>query len=392
MSALAANLAPQTKPRILCVDDEPQLLQGLGLHLGRRYEVLTATSGPVGLELLRADPRICVVMSDMRMPGMDGATFLREARALRPDATRLLLTGQADLESAVLAVNDGQLFRFLTKPVLPPILQSVMASAVEQHRLLTAEKELLEQTLRSTLKTVVDVLALASPVGFGRANRVKQLVTALAEMVGLEERWQVEIAALLSQLGEITLPPDVQEKLHSGKPLTDAEKAMAAKVPQATEQFLAPIPRIEVVREMLQQSAAAIRKAAAPNEEPRARLVRRGAELLAIAKDFDVLEGEGHLGARAIDVLESRVGRYDAQALVALRELRGQQAPRNEVRELSVNQLKAGMVLMDEVRLVSGVLLVPRGFQVTEGLVARVKNFDPASVRGVIRVLVPRGV
>src|SRR5689334_10150530 len=103
------------KVRILCVDDERSLLDGLTLTLGRRYDVETATSGAQALELLERDPNRAVIMSDMRMPGMDGATFLAKARGMVPEAVRVLLTGQAEIETAIAAVNEGQVFRFLTK-------------------------------------------------------------------------------------------------------------------------------------------------------------------------------------------------------------------------------------------------------------------------------------
>src|SRR5262245_27108832 len=103
----------KTRPKILCVDDEPNVLEGLSMHLRRGHEVLTATSGRAGLDLLRDNPSIAVVISDMRMPQMDGATFLATARHIAPNAVRMLLTGQTEMESAISAVNDGQIFRFL---------------------------------------------------------------------------------------------------------------------------------------------------------------------------------------------------------------------------------------------------------------------------------------
>src|SRR5262245_17980905 len=107
------------KPRILCVDDEPNVLEGLALHLRRKYEMSTAANGPDALALLEREGPPEVIISDMRMPGMDGATFLSKARQLYPDTVRMLLTGQSDMASAIKAVNDGQIFRFLTKPCGP---------------------------------------------------------------------------------------------------------------------------------------------------------------------------------------------------------------------------------------------------------------------------------
>lgn len=101
---------------ILCVDDEPHILASLALTLGRHYQVETASSGKAALEMLRSLPHTAVIISDMRMPSMNGAQFLAASRKIAPHARRILLTGHADTESAILAVNEGGLFRFLTKP------------------------------------------------------------------------------------------------------------------------------------------------------------------------------------------------------------------------------------------------------------------------------------
>src|SRR6185436_19833430 len=102
-------MVEKRRTQVLCVDDEPNVLEGLALNLRRRYDVLTATSGAAGLQILERERATAVVVSDMRMPNMDGAAFLAKARAALPEAVRLLLTGEADLNSAISAVNDGQI-------------------------------------------------------------------------------------------------------------------------------------------------------------------------------------------------------------------------------------------------------------------------------------------
>ncbi|MBI6546352.1 MAG: response regulator, partial [Cyanobacteria bacterium NC_groundwater_1444_Ag_S-0.65um_54_12] len=141
--------------KILCVDDETQILAGLAWHLRRQYEMIAALNAPAGLEALERDGSIAIVLSDMRMPGMDGAAFLSRVRQVAPDAARILLTGHADLEVAINAVNEGQIFRFLTKPCPPPVLLAAVNAAAEQYRLITAERVLLGQTLGGSIKALI---------------------------------------------------------------------------------------------------------------------------------------------------------------------------------------------------------------------------------------------
>src|SRR5579883_220705 len=126
--------------QILCVDDEPHILSGIALNLRRRYEVLCAQSGTQGLELLKRHPDIAVIITDMRMPGMDGAQFLVASREIRPDAGRILLTGYSDITHAIAAVNSGRICRFLTKPCAADQLIEAIESAIEEHEAAIARR------------------------------------------------------------------------------------------------------------------------------------------------------------------------------------------------------------------------------------------------------------
>ena len=138
-------LSDTPRYKILCVDDETQVLEGLSLQLGRRYEVLTALSGAEALQILQREERISVLISDMRMPRMDGATFLARARTIAPNAGRILLTGQTDLRSAIAAVNEAQVLKFLSKPCPPPELHAAVETAIERFDQLATEKALSDE-------------------------------------------------------------------------------------------------------------------------------------------------------------------------------------------------------------------------------------------------------
>jgi len=159
------------KPRILCVDDDKDVLDGFKQNLRRHFNLHIAPDGESALDKL-SEHSYEVILSDMRMPGMDGATFLQKSRSLAPNSVRILLTGQCDLESAISAVNDGQIYQFLTKPCDSKKLQSILDSAVKQHRLLSAEKELLQKTLKGSIKVLTEALSMVSPLAFGSAKRL----------------------------------------------------------------------------------------------------------------------------------------------------------------------------------------------------------------------------
>jgi CheY-like chemotaxis protein len=356
------------KPKLLLVDDEPQILQGLTRGLRGLFDLRTATSGALGLEVLDQEPDIAVIMSDMRMPAMNGTAFLARARTLRPNAVRLLLTGQADMDDAIGAINEGCIFRFLRKPCSPELMKATLADATEQHRLIIAERELLEQTLRGAVKALCDTLALANPSVFGMATRVKRIAAAVAEKVGGIELWQIEVAAMLCQLGAMTVPPGVYERRARGEQLPAAEREMLDRVPQVTDQLLAPIPRLETVRAIVLHARTAAGAAAG---------VPRGAHVLRAALDFDELESAGVDATTALDRLRARGHLYDAAALDALASLFAESGPVNVV-ELPISSLLDGMILATDVVTKTGMLLVARGHDVTRGLVRRLENFSSA--------------
>jgi response regulator RpfG family c-di-GMP phosphodiesterase len=377
----------EKRPRILCVDDEPNVLQGLELHLHRRYEVATAVGGAAGLREVEKNGPPAVILSDMRMPEMDGAAFLSRVRQLAPDAVRILLTGQADLDSCIAAVNHGQIFRFLTKPCPPDILLETVKAAVDQNRLITGERVLLEQTLRGSIKTLIDVLSLANPLAFGRASRIKESARELAETVNGGPSWQIEIAAMVSQLGCVSLPGAVVEKLYYGKPLNSEEQEMADQLPAVAEKLLDNIPRLEDVRTILLFSSKHFNGCGRPVSGLLGEAIPFGSRVLKIAIDYDILEAQGLSSTVALDTMRGRNGVYDPKLLDRFAALRGNGAPKAEVKEMPMRFVKIGMVFVEDVRTPGGALLIARGYEVTKGLFERIRNFPNDVKRQEVRVI-----
>ena len=389
MAAAGPTASPaKTKPRILCVDDEPQVLEGLSSNLRRKFDVHTSPGGREALALIEATAGgFAVVLSDMRMPVMTGAAFLAAVRQKWPDTVRMLLTGHSEIDAAILAVNEGQIFRFLSKPCPIEKLIEAVEAAVEQYRLVNSERVLLEQTLQGSIKALTDILSIQNPLVFGRATRAKAHVTALATEVGMSQRWAVEVAAMLSPIGSVTLPPETAEKLHEGKPLLPAEQAMVKRLPAVTDQLLANIPRLEPVREIL---AALELRFEGEGTAKKGADIPVGARMLKIVLDYDLLESQGAPTAVALDTMRGRKGTYDPEFLAAFSSMLGAKLGHAVVQELPLARLRAGMTFVDDVRAVSGGLLVARGHEVTASLIERMRNFARnVSVKEPVRVLVP---
>ena len=385
------NMSPESKPRILMVDDEPNILQGYTRTLRSFFEVVTATSGAAGLDMLRQQSTFAVVVSDLRMPQMDGVAFLHHAREIAPDATRILFTGNPDLESAISAVNDGAIFRFVTKPCSLEILRKTLQAAAGQHRLVTAERVLLEQTLRGSVKTLTDILALVNPSAFGRAARARSEINRLMDAANIQERWPVEVAAMLSQIGSVTLPSHTSEKLYQGESLSEDELAMVNRLPGVVEDLLANIPRLDSVRQILRYERKNYDGSGSPHDEVHGGEIPWGARALRVTLDLDVLETQKTPLPIALATLRGRKGCYDPTILESLADVRGGVLETGEstVEEVPADGLRTGMVLAEDVKTLKGLLLVARGQEVTIGLIERLRNFSSqVGVKEPIRVLV----
>jgi response regulator RpfG family c-di-GMP phosphodiesterase len=370
-------------PRILCVDDEPRVVDSLAVQLRRDYQVLTAHGGQSALRMLKEqDAAPTVIVSDMRMPGMDGAALLKQVRHLYPEITRILLTGEAGRDAAVAAVNEGQIFRFLTKPCSTEVLRAAIDAGIMQHRLVSAERVLLQETLVGCIKALVDILAITNPVAFGRATRVKRLAVELADAMDIKGFWQLEAAAMLSQIGYISLPVELVEKVYYGKRLDPDERTLVEAAPQVAQKLLGRIPRLEPVLEIL----GAIQRTENPLPEG---LIKQGAGILSVVIEYDAFIVQGHTSDGAIQKLRAKQSRYDLKIVNFLESLTGGSVGAQETCEIAVGNIKPGMVFIDDLYTHIGTLLVPKGFEVTEAFMERAQNFGPGILQEKVRVIAP---
>ncbi|MBM2621344.1 response regulator [Actinoplanes sp. LDG1-06] len=352
---------------MLLVDDESAILETLSLQLRRDHKVLVAGSGAEALRLLASSGPVAAVISDLRMPEMDGVELLRRVQLEYPDTTRVLHTAQSDLSAAIAAINDGGVYRYLSKPVTTDELRTTVQSAVEMHGRSTADRQLLDKTLKASLHALFGCLELASPLAFARAGRIRTLVSELCHEMQLDSLWEIEVAAMASQLGAVTLPPSVLVKLDKGLPCTDEEQAMVDAMPGVAVQLLKTIPMLEDVIEIVR----GLSLNPPPHPSP---LVEAAIAVVRTAIDFETLESRGLEVESAITVLECR----DHSALLvlaALRQVKGCVQVKEKVRGLRVVDLEVGMRVAEDIVAANGLVLIGRGMVVTDLLLDRLTNF-----------------
>jgi len=366
---------------VLFVDDEKRLLEGIAQLLRKQYEVQIANSGDEALRRLGELKDVAVVVSDFRMPQMDGATFLHQVMLRAPTATRILLTGEAGVDGARDAVNKGQIFRFLTKPCPTDQLREALDAGIELHRLANAERIVMQETLLECIAALMEVLAVTNPTAFGRAQRIKRLVADVATKLECGQFWQLEAAALLSQIGYFAESPELAEKIYYGRTLSPEEKKRAAAVPANAQRLFEHVPRLEPVIQIvtaLDWPDAALARLGDG-------MIGLGARILGVALEYDLMTIKEMPKTEIMQVLRARESRFGSNVLEAFTAVVGAEAE-PQVQTMRLREATPGMRLLQEIRTSSGALLVPIGFELSQRLLERISQVAPEALEELVRL------
>jgi response regulator RpfG family c-di-GMP phosphodiesterase len=367
--------------KILLVDDDPNILAGYRRLLRGKFEIDISESGKEALIAIEENGPYAVVVSDMRMPVMDGIELLQNIRNIAPETVSIMLTGNADQQTAIDAINQGHIFRFLTKPCNTKVMTRALKASLEQYRLITAEKELLEKTLKAAVNLLTEILSLVKPVAFGRAQRVRRLVRHLCKELKPRKTWQIELAAMLSQIGCVTVPDDTLEKVFKNEELSAQDSAIFHKHYDFGKELILKIPRLEEVAVIV-----------ACQENNYSKTIPMGARILKVALDFDSFTSSGLDSTTAFAKIRKNTQNYDPEVVEALKKVQADSI-KFDTRYIGADSLELGMIIAQDVSSLNGTLLIGRGQEVTNSLMARLINFKKnEGVREPIKIVIPLGI
>jgi response regulator RpfG family c-di-GMP phosphodiesterase len=368
--------------RILFVDDEPNVLSAIHRQLYDRFQVETATGPVAGLAALEKNwPDYSVVVADMGMPGMTGIEFLAHASQIAPQVVRVMLTGYVNQATAVEAINQGKIFRFLSKPCSTEKLVEALDAAVAQHNLILAEHELLENTLGGCLKVLSEILALAEPKTFGLAESLRDAIRLLAASMSVTPTWDLEAAALLSQIGYVTIPPELILKARQAQPLTDRERDVFTRIPAIGSSLLSQIPRLEGVARIILYQHKRFDGGGFPEDSVAGESIPLGSRMLKVLVDLSRLDASGSKRPAALAQMRERAGWYDPRLLEAVEKqapvLGGKSAGAGgSATAVNFANLRVGHILYSNLETKGGMLLLAAGNRITPMLMHRLRNFS----------------
>ncbi|WP_246264417.1 HD domain-containing phosphohydrolase [Aromatoleum toluvorans] len=425
-------------PSILLVDDEASILSSLRRLLRPSgYTIHLAESGKAGLEVLERE-HIDVVISDMRMPEMDGAQFLEHVRTRRPEVIRLLLTGYADMSSTIDAINRGEIYRYIAKPWDDNDLMLILRDALERRRLqsenerlqaltqaqnaelrelnsglerkvqertreleqanasLKGANERLKQNFLVSIKTFSGLMELRSGGVAGHGRRVADLARKLALRLEVDAREQQDVffAGLLHDIGKIGFSDAMLAKPVAR--MTGEEMALYRKHALAGEAALMPLDELKGAAQIIRSHHERFDGQGFP-DGLQGLAISVGARILSVVNDYDGLQ-IGTLADKRLNrdealamLVHARGKRYDPQVVDAFVELLGGVAQEPPSRDIAVAaiDLRPGMVLARDLVGRDGALLLAADYILDESLVRQIQNY--ARREGIPLVLHVRG-
>ena len=411
----AASLGQQGAPhRILIVDDEEIVLIALRETLVRSGYLVSTASDPLpALEILQKE-QFSVIISDQQMPSMTGLDFLTRAKQLQPDASRMLITAVLSLDTVIVAVNRGEIYRFIIKPWLREELLVTVQNAVQRYELLTrnhmlqattlsmndkltqlnrelelqlarvAEQneqlshlnEALESNLSRSIELSVQIMQTFYPTLGNHARRAFEVCRSMAEVLNLppDQKQILEISAWLHDIGLIGVPRHIIRKWQSEpQNLDEAERALIEHHPILGQELAGFVHHLQGVGAIIRAHHERFDGQGYPDKLSGSNIPWLG-RLLAVAVAFAESTFEQEQAIQAVR-LDSGTA-FDPEAIrVFVRAIPKAAVPRKE-KEVLLSELTPGMILAKGIYTSNGLLLIPEGQQLSAPYIDKLLNHN----------------
>lgn len=362
--------------RVLIVDGDSDLLFAFKMKLRSDFEIHAERDPAKAMHLIENGKSFAVAVACYKLPGMSGFDFLSRVRAASPDTVRVILTDSSDVEAVREADNEGEIFTFLTKPCKFRKLHNALTATVEHYRLVKTEKELLDKTLKGSIKLLIDMLSVVNPKAFSLGSHLRDLAKNVAQRLGVKNIWEIEIATLLSQIGCVGVPSEIVEKIYSGEPLNQQEKKLYDSHPRIGKSLLKNIPRMERIADAIADQFKGYRNSdvrVAKSGECSSAFI---ASLLKLIYDYERSLSSGMSKPEIFQYMRERPTIYFPDLLDAL-ESEAAGIEKGFVKKaIDLKSLKTGMILAEDIYDVNGYLLYNEGYEVTEVLRIRLQNYS----------------
>ncbi len=354
--------------KILIIDDDANLLSGLKRQFRKRFDLTTAEGGAQALKTLKSDGPFAVAVCDMRMPGMNGIEVLGALRKISPDTVRMMLTGNADQQTATDAINKGNIFRFFNKPCSPDTLVKGIEAGIGQYKLVTAEKELLEKTLAGSVRILTDVLSSIDEETFTSASTLREWGHKMAVAMELPQPWKLDMAIMMSRLGWVAVPAEIQAKVRAGTILTGTEKAIVAEVPETSRKWIANIPRLKPVGDIIYNQDK--------NFDETGEGIPVESRIIKVLNDLAAALNGANSYEDSFRRMYPHTHRYDPAIFKKAEQVLSglEKEEKFEPADIPLGQLIIGQTVLSDIETNDGQLILAKNQRITQTQLAKIKN------------------
>ncbi len=365
------------------IDDDKDILASYQVNLRKDFIVRIASNANQAMEILKEEADIGVIVTDYKMPDVNGINLLKMIRQIYHDPIRIMITGFADMQIAVNAVNEGSIFRFLTKPMPTPELKQIIQDALVQYNLKKNEKELLNNTLKGTLKLLIDLISLSIPQSLNIGSQARMIARKIGVKAGEIEIWELEVASLLSNIGLLLLPNDIIQKKAEGKDLTSSEAAVFSNHPELGAKLIGHIPRFEKISDAIlhiNDNFGSKNDRNIANES-----IPLYSRILKVSNDYIQHIQSNKSALEAYEKMLEFYYQYDPKLLeLLLSEVVGSENNR-KIKQIKLMELKSGMVAAKDIVDERETILFKKDKEITEPIIIRLQQIS--NVRNIVEPL-----
>lgn len=360
--------------RILMVDDDMDMLRAVVRRLEKHYDIVTAGSGDQGLEKIESDGPFPVIVSDMQMPGMDGIRFVQRARRKSPLSVFVMLTGEVNETTTLRAMNEGQVFRFITKPCSHEDLLATLEASWRQYHLINAEKQLLQKTLVGAVDAIVNIFETLMPDGMMRSTSIQRIVEAVQENLRIQKRWEYALASRLSLLGyglvgrsltDVVAQPHFSEK---------DEQELMEKACAKSAEVLTKIPRLKTTAEIIAKTVESTGAISTLTPISDSEVTQVGSTLLRVALEWESSKRVGLTAGEAISAMRRKLPDLHQEVVNCLEDFEFEFVKANH-QKIPVYDLKVGMVIHKGIYSKDGRVLISEGRRLTQPLLEKLNSY-----------------
>lgn len=413
------------KRRILCVDDEPNILSSLRrLFRSKGYDVIIANGGHEGLKMLETE-KVDLVISDMRMPIMDGAAFLEQVRNRWPDLIRILLTGYADMQSTIDAINRGEIYRYITKPWDDNDIVLVVREAIErkelereknrleeltqrqndelkelnanlEHKVLQRTKELrsahdqllgANERLRNSFLTSIKVFSSVIEMRGGKLTGHSRLVADLSRKIAhkmalnARESQDIFVASLLADIGKLGFSDELINTPISQ--LAPEQLRDFYKHAVKAEQLLLPLEDLHAAAKIIRSQHERYDGHGLPDGLS-GESIPLGSRILTVANDYLQLQNGMYSQKRLFPddakafIYKSAGSRYDPKVIEAFKRVFDRNDDDGDIIKVHIKDAAPGMMLAADLISKDGLLLLPADYVLEPNVIEKLKLYDIA--------------